>query len=285
MEECTEMIFKGEPLTVGDELIQKLKGIFARYCRVSAAYLYGSYSTGRQTPTSDVDIAVASDERGILLDISAEVSRELNIPEERVSIRDLKLLDPLLRLKVVREGLELVNRGLDLSGILPLDGEVVEVYELEEMTGESWLRGNPVDVRVVREIIARINEDVEDLKEMLTLNYERVMEDKHLRKSFERTLQTLTGSLMDLLRHVVAGLNLGVAAYYKDYVDYAERAGVISSDTAEEIREIIPIRHSLLHRYRSINYGELWKASEKLGVVAGRLIAEIKAYLKERCGI
>jgi len=270
---------------VEDGLIRKLKDIFAGHSRVSAAYLYGSYSTGRQTPISDIDIAVVSDERGVLLDISAEISRELNVPEEKVSLMDLKLLDPLSRLKIVREGLELVNRGLDLSHVLSTDGEIVEVHELEEVTCKSWLKGNPVDVRVVREIIARINEDVEDLKEILMLEHERVMRDKHLRKSFERTLQTLTESLIDLLRRIVAGLNLGVAIYYRDYVDYAEKAGVISGDTAEEMRRIIPIRHSLVHRYRSVNYEEVWKASEKLRVIAEKLIAEATAYLKGRGGV
>ena len=266
---------------VEDELMQKLKKIFAGHSQVSAAYLYGSYSMGWQTPISDIDVAVVSDERGILLDVSAEISKELNVPEEKVSLTDLKLLDPLLRLKVVREGLELVNRGLDLSHILPSDGEIVEVHELEETTCKSWLKGNPVDVRVIREIIVRINEDVEDLKEILTLTYERVMRDKHLRKSFERTLQTLTESLIDLLRHVVAGLNLEVAMYYKDYVDYAEKAGVISRDTAKETRNIIPIRHALVYGYRSINE-EAWKALEKLRIIAEKLTGEAAAYLKER---
>lgn len=262
-------------------LVQKLRNIFSRYPQVLAAYLYGSYSVGRQTSVSDIDIAVFSEDRSVLLELSADIARELNIPEEKISITDLKFLDPALRLKIVKEGVEIANRGLNLSRILPTDGEIVEVYELEEEMCKSWLKGNPIDIRVVREIIARINEDLEDLEELFKLGYGKIMEDKHLRKSLERTVQTLIESMLDLLRHIVAGLNLGVATYYKDYVDYAERARIISSNTATEMRKLIPMRHALVHRYRTINYEEFWKTAENLRVTARKLIDEITTHLKE----
>jgi len=263
-------------------LVERLKDILAGYPQILAAYLYGSYSVGGETPLSDIDLAVVSSDRSILLLISGDIARELDIPEERVSIADLGLLDPLMRLKILRDGVELVNKGLDMGSLIPMDGEVVEVYEAEEAICEEWLRGDPLDVKVIREIIARINEDLTDLGELLEIGYDDVIGDKHLRKSFERTMQTLIESIVDLLRHVVAGLNLGVAAYYKDYFDYAERAKIISESTADEIRGFIPVRHLLVHRYRGINYDEVWKVAEKLRIIAEKLIHEIIDNLRER---
>jgi uncharacterized protein YutE (UPF0331/DUF86 family)/predicted nucleotidyltransferase len=263
-------------------LIEKLRNIFSRYPQVLAAYLYGSYSAGRQTSVSDIDIAVVSEDRGILLGLSADIARELNISEEKVSLTDLKFLDPALRLRIVKEGIEVANKGLNLNDILLANEEIVEVYDLEEAMCKSWLRGNPIDIRTVREIIARINEDLEDLEELFKLGYGEIMESKHLRKSMERTVQTLIESMLDLLRHIIAGLNLGVATFYKDYVDYAERAGIISSDTANEIRKFIPIRHILVHRYRTINYEEVWKTAGNLRITARKLVDETITRLKEK---
>ena len=267
------------------ELVQKLKNIFDGYPQVLAAYLYGSYSTGKQSPISDIDIAVVLKDRSILLDLSADIAQKLNISEEKVSITELKFLNPILRLKIVRDGVEIVNKGLNLDLIFSNDGEIVEVYELEEVTCKSWLKGNPVDVRIVREIIVGINEDLDDLEELLKYGYSRVMENKHLRKSLERTVQTLTESMIDLLRHIVAGLNLGVATYYKDYVDYAEKAKIISSNVANEIRKLIPVRHTLIHKYRTVNYEEVWKIAEKLRLIAKKLVDETTTYLKEKLKI
>jgi uncharacterized protein YutE (UPF0331/DUF86 family)/predicted nucleotidyltransferase len=264
------------------DVVEKIRRVLEEYPEVMAAYLYGSYSTGKQTPLSDVDLAVYTRDRRSLLDITAEISHELGIPEEKVSVVELSLLDPVLILRIVRHGVEVLNRGLEISLILPDASELVEVYELEEATSETWLERDPLDPRIIREIIARMREDMQDLKELQAFQYEDVVGDKHLRKSFERTVHTLIESMLDLLRHIVAGLNLGTPSYYRDYVDYVEKAGIISRDTAGQVRELIPIRHVLVHRYRDARFEELWAMSMKLSIVAEKLLSEVILNLREK---
>ncbi len=267
-------------------VIDRLKKVFIKYPQVLLAYLYGSYARGCPSPLSDVDIAILTSDRGVVLDLVADVARELGIPESQVSITDLELMDPLIRLKILREGVELVNRGVDTRSLLPRDQSYVEVYELEERSSSlSWLRGDPIDIVLIRDVVARIHEDVRDLEELLSFGFERVIGDKHLRKSFERTMQTLIESMVDLLRHIVAGLNLGVAMYYRDYVDFAVKGGVISSDVAEQLRRFIPIRHALVHRYRSLDYEKLWGEAPKLVQLANQLVSEVREFLKRRLGL
>lgn len=264
------------------DVVEKIRRVLERYPQIVAAYLYGSYSTGRQTRLSDIDLAVYTRDRRSLLDITAEISHELGIPEEKVSVTELSLLDPVLILRIVRHGIEILNRGLEASLILPNTSELLEVYELEEATSKTWLERDPLDPRILREIIARIREDLQDLRELQAFRYDDVVENKHLRKSFEKTMHTLIESILDLLRHIVAGLNLGTPSYYRDYVDYVEKAGIISRDTASQIRELIPIRHILVHRYRDARFKELWTISRKLSTAADKLLNEAVMNLREK---
>jgi len=68
-------------------------------------------------------------------------------------------------------------------------------------------------------------------------------------------MHTFIESILDLLRHIIAGLNLGTPSYFRDYVDYVEKAGIISRNTASQIRELTPICHILVHRYRDVRFG------------------------------
>lgn len=60
---------------------------------------------------------------------------------------------------------------------------------------------------------------------------------------------------------MVSGLSLGVAEYYRDYVEICKRRRVISSEIAGKLLELIPIGHMLVHRYRGVDYLKLWRAA------------------------
>ena len=265
-------------IKTSSETINKLKNILAKYPTISIAYLYGSYAKNMQKPLSDLDIAIATTDQKTILNVSAEISKELNIPEERISITEFSSINPLIRAKILKEGIELVNKNINLNSLLPQDQTYVEVHELEQAISINWLRKDPIDLTIIRELFTKIHEDTRDLKELLEQGYEKVISNKHLRKSFERTTQTLIESIIDLLRHIVAGLNLGVATYYKDYIDYAKKGNIISENLANNLYAFIPIRHALIHR--NLDCKELWKQAPKLIELAKELTTQIKDTLK-----
>lgn len=211
-------------------MVARLREILLRYPSIKLAYLFGSYARGDAKPLSDLDIAVIVESPGVMLDLSAEISKTLKIDEDSVSIVDIRFLNPLLILKIVEEGIEIANRGVDLQKLLP--HEVIEVREVERRLTEIWLHCNPLDVEVLRDLVGRIHEDINDLEEILSIDFQHVAGDKHYRRSFEKVFQILLEGYIDLLRRVIAGLNLGVVTYYRDYVEIAERSRIISSETA-----------------------------------------------------
>jgi len=164
-----------------------------------------------------------------------------------------------------------------LSRVKP---ETLELNELNEIHFRKWVEGDPLDLRVISRIIVQIGEDLQDLERYLSMGLEAVVRDRTLRKAFERTLQTLIEGCIDLLRHIVSGLGLGVAEYYRDYVEIARRSGVVSKETVEKLLVLIPVRQALIHRYRDVDYEKLWRDARTAVDTASRLLEEVRSYLK-----
>ena len=110
---------------------------------------------------------------------------------------------------------------------------------------------------------------------------EDLRHDKPLRKAFERTIHTSIEGVIDLLRHIISGLNLGIVEYYRDYVEISREKGVISNETAESLLELIPTRDMLIHRYRELDYSKLLDDAKKIVETWPKLQQEIKEYLRK----
>ncbi len=88
---------------------QELKNYFVRQDDIEFALIFGSIASGRDTPLSDIDIAVYFKEgRGILelgerqIDIICAVMRICKI--NRVDVVVLNLANPFLRFQVIKYG-------------------------------------------------------------------------------------------------------------------------------------------------------------------------------------
>jgi uncharacterized protein YutE (UPF0331/DUF86 family) len=145
-----------------------------------------------------------------------------------------------------------------------------------------WLHGNPIDETILKRIITQLSEDMHDLHEVISKKSpEDLRHDKPLKKAFERTLHTSIEGVIDLLRHIIFGLNLGIVEYYRDYVEISREKGVISNETAESLLELIPTRDMLIHRYRELDYSKLLDDAKKIVETWPKLQQEIKEYLRK----
>jgi len=264
-----------------EKLIETLRRVADRYQQIKLMYLFGSYAEGRAVPASDIDIAVVAVKPSVIPHVMAGVAKELQIPEEKISVLDLEYASSALVASILKRGIKIVDReGTEQRLLERIAPETLELNELSEIHFRKWVEGDPLDPRVMNRIIAQIQEDVQDLEQCLSRGLEAVVRDKTLRKAFERTLQTLIEGCIDLLRHIVSGLSLGVAEFYRDYVEIAKRSGAISEETAERLLELIPVRHALVHRYRDVDYTKLWRGAQAIIEAGSKLLEEVRRYLK-----
>ncbi|MGQ9468433.1 MAG: type VII toxin-antitoxin system HepT family RNase toxin [Nitrososphaerales archaeon] len=263
--------------------VEIIKEVISRFNDVNLAYLFGSYAEDKAMPISDIDIAILTDQQKTIPHLTAEISKALRVPEEKLSVLNLENSSPTLTLRILKRGVRILDRGgyeERLKEKIPM--EVVEVLENEKASFQTWLHGNPIDEAILKRIIVQLSEDVNDLYEVISKkNPEDLRHDKNLRKAFERNLHTSIEGAIDLLRHITSSLNLGIAEYYRDYVEISRNKGLITKETAERILELIPTRHILIHRYREIDYSKLWADAKKITEIWPKLQQEIKEYLRK----
>jgi len=264
-----------------ERLVETLRRVAERYPEIRLMYLFGSYAEGRAGPASDIDIAVVAAKPSAIPHVVAEAAKELGVPEEKISVLDLEYAPPALAASILRRGVKIVDRdNMEQKLLERIAPEVLEVNELSWIHFRKWVEGDPLDPRIVNRIVAQIGEDLRDLEQYLSMGLEAVVRDRTLRKAFERTLQTLIEGCIDLLRHIASGLGLGVAEYYRDYVEIAKRNGVVSGETAEKLLGLIPVRHALVGGYRDVDHTKLWRDAQTAAEAASRLLEEVRRYLK-----
>jgi len=108
--------------------VAALRRVLQRRREISAAYLYGSYATGRPNPHSDVDIAVVLRERcgrratrpGPTYEVDLGNALGAAIGHDRVEVVVLNDAPPLLAWEAVRRGRRIYAR----------DGDAVRRFEL-----------------------------------------------------------------------------------------------------------------------------------------------------------
>jgi uncharacterized protein YutE (UPF0331/DUF86 family)/predicted nucleotidyltransferase len=263
--------------------IEILKEVVSRFEEIKLAYLFGSYAEGKAMPASDLEIAILTEQQKTIPHLLAGMSKALNLPEEKLSVLNLENSPPTLTLRILKRGVKILDRGgyeERLKEKIPM--EVVDVLENEKASFQIWLHGNSIDETILKRIITQLSEDMHDLHEVISKKTpEDLRHDKPLRKVFERTLHTSIEGVIDLLRHIISGLNLGIVEYYRDYVEISRENGVISNETAESLLELIPTRDMLIYRYRELDYSKLLDDAKKIVETWPKLQQEIKEYLRK----
>ena len=85
-----------------EEIISRLERVLKEF-NIRLALLFGSYARGEESFLSDIDIPIDGDfDEGKLL---YEISKELNIPVEKIDIVKLRDLSLKVLVRALREGI------------------------------------------------------------------------------------------------------------------------------------------------------------------------------------
>ncbi|RLG51442.1 MAG: hypothetical protein DRN96_05340 [Thermoproteota archaeon] len=265
-------------------LISILKDACKGIRGLKALVVFGSYAEGRVMPASDVDIAAVVEDPRALSELRCAVARALKLPEDKVSIVDLRKSPPTLRVKALKRGIVIFGSVSDV--VKSIEPDVVEVLEHERESFYQWLEGiDPMDESVIMAIVRQVESDVRFLAKVLREKHpSEITGDEVLRRAFERALHTGIEGALDLLRHIISGLSLGVAEYYRDYVEIAVDSKVIPPEAGEKLLELVELRHKLVHRYRRLDYNDLIEKARAFIEVWPQVSSSVRRYLKEEAG-
>jgi len=230
---------------------------------VCLAYLFGSQARGSGGSLSDMDVAVllrvSSFEEA--LRVQREVAKALMLPEDRVDVVDLSKAPVSLRHTVLKEGVKVLDRGGFEESVA---SEVHALYPETRFLATDGLRGLAgsgdsmnLNIDLVNRRVTVLRGEVAYLREVLARPIDEVVGDEHLRRAFERAVEVSIEAMLDVCRHVVAALGLGLAETYADYVNMLVEREKVPKDLGENLLRLVRWRNMLVNRYVEVDYREL----------------------------
>ncbi len=101
------------------------------------------------------------------------------------------------------------------------------------------------------------------------------------KRACERLLQLLIEASVDLAALLVKEMQLGVPVGEEDIFSRLEKAGVISSKTSENLRQMKKFRNVLIHKYEDIDDEEVFENIKNNLKDFSAFIGEIKKFMKK----
>lgn len=253
---------------MGKDVLERLRMALEGNDNVLLAYLFGSRVRGKASPISDYDVAVLLRDGSLqaFADVLLSISRALGVCEDRVDILDLSKASLHLKVKVLSEGVKVVDRGYGEALRLDVNVNYPEVAYQTGVLLRNWL-DNPVglDLRIIKERIDYLLRLNSNLKSFFKRHKpEDVSTDFEAWFALKGMVQDLIQAVIDVCAHIFSSKNLGVAESYRDYVDKLCEHRYISDKLAGELRLAITIRNRLIHRYLVVEPAELWDFAVRL---------------------
>jgi uncharacterized protein YutE (UPF0331/DUF86 family) len=103
---------------------------------------------------------------------------------------------------------------------------------------------------------------MEILKKASGLSLEDFLKDRIIQLATERSLQIAAQSVIDISTHLVAHNHWGTPKSYKDSVDIISKNGVIDSNLAARLIDLVKLRNVIVHVYLEIDPKIIHKSAE-----------------------
>lgn len=124
------------------------------------------------------------------------------------------------------------------------------------------MNGLTFDPQLIKLRLDKILTSIELLKKTSDLSIEDFLKDRIIQLATERSLQIAAQSVIDISTHLVAHNHWGTPKSYKDSVDIISKNGVIDSNLAARLIDLVKLRNVIIHVYLEINPKIIHKSAE-----------------------
>lgn len=262
------------------DLINRLKNIFEKDENILLAYLFGSRITGKPSLISDFDIAILLKDNSLakMGQVLFNASKALEVNEDTIDILDLSNAPLHLKVKVLKEGVKLVDRGYEEKIIHEVNKDYPEIA-LEIQKELRWWINNPegIDIKLIKELLDHLTQVCKYVESFLSKHsVEELSSDAEVWYALKGMIQDAIQTMIDVCAHIVSAKQLGVVSSYKEYAEKLIESRLMDSTLGESIKTIIVLRNRLIHRYLTVKPEELWVWAVKL---SSQIIPNFKEWI------
>ena len=229
---------------------------------------------------SDVDVAVLLSKSSWdrLSKLMSKIASALELSEDRVDIIDLSKADVVLKREIIVQGIKLVDRRNyedrireELCAKLPEALDILSFYLSES--------GNPLKREIIAAKLMAMDEEIRVLQRyVLGRPAKQVVEDPLLKRVLRDSLRVAIESAIDICKHVVASLKLGVVRKLSDFPAKLVEAELMSKELAGRLADYAKLRNVIVHRYVELDYGLL---HEKATEFVEKVVPEFEKFAKQ----
>jgi uncharacterized protein YutE (UPF0331/DUF86 family) len=204
-------------------------------------------------------------------------SKALGVNEDAVDILDLSKAPLRLKVKVLKEGVKLVDRGYEEAVIQDVNKNFPEIA-LEIRKELRWWISNPrgVDIELIKELLdylAQVNGHLESF--LSKRRVEELSSNAEAWYALKSMVQDIIQAVIDICAHIVGAKQLGIVSAYREYVERLVGHGLMEPTLGERIKTMIILRNRI-HRYLTVKPEELWSWSMKL---SSEIVPEFKEWM------
>jgi len=262
------------------ELIDRLKDALEKEENVLLAYLFGSRATGKASQISDFDLAVLLKDSSLagIGRVLFSASKALGVNEDAVDILDLSKAPLRLKVKVLKEGVKLVDRGYEEAIIQEVNKNFPEIA-LEIRKELRWWVSNPrgIDVELIKEFLDYLAQVHGHLESFLgKRKVEELSSNAEAWYALKSMVQDIVQVMIDICAYIVSAKQLGIVSAYREYVEKLVGYGLMKLALGERIKTTIILRNRLIHRYLTVKSEELWSWAMKL---SSEIVPEFKEWV------
>ncbi len=264
-------------------IVERLREALSDVKGLELVYLFGSLVEDPMATSRDVDVAVLTESGEACKLVARTLSKELGISEDEVDVVNLRFAPSSLIIAILKNGVRLLGsdeKEDELLSRIPM--ELVEFGDSILRETLIALSDNPINRLFIDRVIQLVTKRVEWINKLTSSRkLDEVLADEDLLELFERRLHKAVEGIMDLIKHVIRGLRLGIAEGYKEYMRIACLKGIIDAESAALLERLVDVRNRLVHEYLDVNYLEIWENAKALSRGWRTIAMDILKYLEK----